>query len=128
MSAINKGRRLRLRWTLLPAMLVLGAIGASLAIRSQGPVTSLPDVAALHQSLQGRLDPAFPGRGTTDYPGHTSDDVPKGYAMILKAELLAMRGDSVAAIARNAGNFLLEHSDERKDGFPGWGVPLILGP
>lgn len=88
------------------------------------------DLPALHQDLRGKLDPVFPGRGTTDYPGNTVDDVPKGYAMILMAELVGGRpgATGASALARAAGKFLIEHADERKDGFPGWGVPLAWDP
>jgi hypothetical protein len=109
-------------------LLVLAVIAGWFMLPSREPAAASPDVATLYQALQARLDPAFPGRGITDYPGNTSDDVPKGYAMILKAELLAMRGKKVSDVARNAARFLLEHSDERKDGFPGWGVPLAWDP
>lgn len=124
----DKGRKLWFRRIVFLVVLMLAAISAFTVIRLQRLPTVRPDVATLHQSLQSRLDPAFPGRGTTDYPGNTSDDVPKGYAMILKAELLAMRGGDVSFLGRSAGNFLLDHSDERKDGFPGWGVPLAWDP
>lgn len=128
MLPIYNGRKPWLRWMVFLVVLVLLAIGAFFVFRLQKPPPVRLDVEKLHQSLRARLDPAFPGRGTTDYPGNTSDDVPKGYAMILKAELLAMREVGVSLLARSAGNFLLEHSDERKDGFPGWGVPLAWDP
>lgn len=89
-----------------------------------------PNVSALRQDLLTQFDVSFPGRGVTDYPGNTVDDVPKAYAMVVKAELLpaVVRTKGVSARARNAAKFLLEHSDERRDGFPGWGVPLAWDP
>lgn len=89
-----------------------------------------PDLAALRDSLRARLDPKFPGRGVTDYPGNTSDDVSKAYAMVLKAETEWARrtGRPVSELAVASGMFLLEHSDERRDGFPGWGVPIAWDP
>jgi hypothetical protein len=84
----------------------------------------------LQRELRSRFDPNFPGRGITDYPGNTSDDVPKAYAMILKAELLAPRQDQsgLSVLAKASARFLMDHSDERKDGFPGWGVPIAWDP
>jgi hypothetical protein len=100
----------------------------------QSATSSSPRLEQLHRELRGRFDPAFPGRGITDYPGHTVDDVPKGYAKILKAELLASRSSQddghrrVSDLAAACARFLLGHSDERKDGFPGWGVPIAWDP
>lgn len=108
-------------------LILLGGLGAYYyyALRSRGP-----NVSALRKDLLEQFDVKFPGRGGTDYPGNTVEDVPKAYAMILKAELLpAVTGaGGISARARNAGKFLLEHSDERKDGFPGWGVPVAWDP
>lgn len=59
-----------------------------------------------------------------DYPGNFRRDVPKGYAAILKAEVMRMRpGDTISRLGRRAGMFLIQHADERHDGFAGWGVP-----
>lgn len=85
-------------------------------------------LASRYSELRDALDKRFPGRGVTDYPGNFVHDVPKGYAMILKAELIAAGGGNVSDIARAAAEFLLTHSDERSDGFPGWGVPLAWDP
>ncbi len=90
------------------------------------------DPSKIRSNLVAQLDPSFPGRGTTDYPGNTIDDVPKGYAMILKAELLAgfRAGQSgqLSPEGRAAAKFLMAHADERNDGFPGWGVPIAWDP
>lgn len=48
--------------------------------------------------------------------------------MILKAEILTSRTGGISSLARSAGKFLIDHADERKDGFPGWGVPLAWDP
>ena len=121
-------KRSRFRWR----MAVLAGLGTVALVAALGrqPAAAKIDLPALHKDLRAKLDPAFPGRGTTDYPGNTVDDVPKGYAMILMAELAGNRpsATSISALAKASGKFLIERADERKDGFPGWGVPLAWDP
>ncbi|MGE0516308.1 MAG: hypothetical protein AB7E81_03530 [Hyphomicrobiaceae bacterium] len=82
------------------------------------------DLLPLYNELRTSFDPRRPGRGIADYPGNMIADVPKAYAMILKAELL-FKGDQVGpSLIEPAGSFLISHADERHDGFPGWGVPI----
>lgn len=72
-----------------------------------------------------------PGRGVTDYPGNSVEDVAKGYAILLKAEVIRAQAnnlDKISELGLNAANHLLEHSDLRADGFPGWGVPISWDP
>ena len=77
--------------------------------------------------VQGRIDVAHPGRGVTDYPGNTVEDVPKSYAMVLLAELQRKRHrgtDGFRNLEAAAGQWLLDHADENRDGVVGWGVPV----
>ncbi len=125
-SSLSLKRRVLLGCVALFAL--AGAAAGTWAYRARPE--AMPDLAALREALRGHLDPKFPGRGVTDYPGNTSDDVSKAYAMVLKAEIEWTRrtGRSVSELAIAAGTFLLEHSDERHDGFPGWGVPIAWDP
>ena len=130
---LSKLARLALVVTAVAVALALMAVaiqmGASYG-QWRRPSNSFIDVAGLQFDLRSKLDPQFPGRGVTDYPGNTIKDVPKGYAMILKAELLAPKSTTatISNIASAAARFLIEHSDERMDGFPGWGVPVAWDP
>jgi hypothetical protein len=93
----------RFRWR--AALTGLATVALVAAKASPSHTQPLPppaiDLPELHKDLRGKLDPAFPGRGITDYPGNTVDDVPKGYAMILMAELAGNRpgATGVSAIA-----------------------------
>lgn len=108
---------------------------------SQPKVVSTPSVNSSHaiskksnhdltshlSRLYSRFDPLFPGRGTTDYPGHTIDDIPKAYAMILLAELDRHKIPEVAEWADlgvTAGFWLLKNADINKNKIFGWGVPV----
>jgi hypothetical protein len=128
MNSPMRSARKTFRW---PLMLALGtALAASAYAFATWKAArhETPDVLTLYKHLQAQLDPRFPGRGITDYPGHTADDVPKGYAMILKAELLSARASKTPSLAGAAATFLMDHADTRGDGFPGWGVPLAWDP
>lgn len=87
------------------------------------------DAAALTEIYRVLLHAApadLPGFGVTDYPGHAEENVPKAWAMLLKAELLRERMKALPALpsrADAAAQWLMTHSDEIADGFPGWGVP-----
>lgn len=79
------------------------------------------------KALYDRFDPAHPGRGVTDYPGHTVEDVPKSYAKVLLAELDRQQIDLMADwpdLGTTVGFWLLRHADENNDGVTGWGVPV----
>lgn len=78
-------------------------------------------------TVYARFDPEHPGRGTTDYPGHTSEDIPKSYAMILMAELERTRhgiAPQLPSMASTAGHWLLKHAQLDPTGATGWGVPV----
>lgn len=102
MSAITNGLALWRRQGLRLVFPVLVVVAGWFILLSREPAAASPAIAARYQALQARLALAFPGCGLTDHLGHTSDDVPKGYAMILKAELWAMRDGRRAALVRNA--------------------------
>lgn len=77
--------------------------------------------------VYGRFDPAHPGRGVTDYPGHTEEDIPKSYAMLLMAELERSRHGiepGLPSLTHVAGRWLLDNSNLDKSGVTGWGVPV----
>jgi len=79
------------------------------------------------ESLYERFASGNPGRGVTDYPGNTVEDIPKSYAMILKAETIRQRHgylEDLPSLAHEAGNWLLDNSDLDNDGIIGWGVPV----
>lgn len=85
------------------------------------------DLASTLQALQQRFDVKQPGYGTTDYPGHTQDHIPKSYAMILLAELDRVNLPEAAAwpdMSLAAGYWLLDNADANGDGIIGWGVPI----
>jgi hypothetical protein len=112
---------------------VLVALAAALALVAALTWTALrptdfsaADAAAAYERLRARLDPLNPGRGIADYPGQPVADIPKGYAMVVLAELQRRksRGDHPLDLARVAGNWLLDHSDENRNGLVGWGVPV----
>ncbi len=89
------------------------------------------ELRVMHAELNNQFDTRYPGRGVTDYPGNTVEDVAKGYAMVLKAEVLAAEtgvNAELSEMGRNAAVFLLASSDDREDGFPGWGVPVAWDP
>ncbi|OSZ71681.1 hypothetical protein CAP37_20945 [Hydrogenophaga sp. IBVHS1] len=120
------------RWSLRRAILLCSAVlvttllGACSA-DAPSPAVVEAELRRLGADLHGRIDPAHPGRGTTDYPGNTAEDVPKSYAMVLLAEL--DRRDAVLKpenknMAAAAGRWLLDHADENGDGVIGWGVPV----
>lgn len=74
-----------------------------------------------------RFDAQFPGRGVTDYPGNTVEDVPKAYASILFAEVTrsseGIRAD-LPNLADAAGNWLITNARLDETGVVGWGVPV----
>ncbi len=112
------------------SLLLLFFVTQTLDCHAERKISSTLALRKTYDDLRNLLDTAFPGRGTTDYPGHTIDDVPKGYAMILKAEILTGLTENIglSSLAKTSGYFLMKHSDERNDGFPGWGVPIAWDP
>ncbi len=86
-----------------------------------------PDPAQEIAHIESRLDAQYPARGLADYPSGEAVDVPKGYAMILLAEIDRARSsgaETVSEIGANAGQWLLQHDDENQNGIIGWGVPV----
>lgn len=83
--------------------------------------------ADLLDEVYARFDPQHPGRGVTDYPGATVEDIPKSYAMIVLAELERSRHGirpNLPSLARPAGRWLLDNSALNEDGTVGWGLPV----
>jgi Ca2+-binding RTX toxin-like protein len=81
--------------------------------------------AVLDDIVELALDPVAPGRGPTDYPTEAPADIPKAYAMIVKAA--ALDGGHTAALqalAQTSDDWLREHDDEDGDGVKGWGLPF----
>ena len=73
-----------------------------------------------------RFNPEAPGRGLLDYPENPVADIPKGYAMILFAELERSRHGIAPErpnLAHVAGTWLLNNSKLDPAGIVGWGVP-----
>lgn len=105
--------------------LVLAAAGAAvynfvLSSRNQQAPSLLVEVHA-------RFDRTFPGRGVTDYPGNTVEDIPKSYAMILMAELERRRHGiepDLRDMTRVAGRWLVNNASLNARGTVGWGVPV----
>lgn len=86
-----------------------------------------PDPAQEIARMESRLDVQYPARGLADYPSSDIVDVPKGYAMVLLAEIDRARSSGVSAVSEigvNAGQWLLQHDDENQNGIVGWGVPV----
>jgi len=91
------------------------------------PPRNLSAPPSVLEEVYRRLDPSRPGRGVTDYPGHTVEDIPKGYAMILMAELERERHGiepGLPNLADVAGRWLIDHSRLDSSGVVGWGVPV----
>ncbi|WP_382327671.1 hypothetical protein ACFJGX_02690 [Hydrogenophaga sp. UC242_50] len=119
-------------WNLCRAAALCGAVlmtaflGACSA-DAPSPAAVEAELRRLGADLHERINPAHPGRGTTDYPGNTAEDVPKSYAMVLLAELDRMDAGlkpESRNMAAAAGRWLLDHADENGDGVIGWGVPV----
>lgn len=94
----------------------------------RGPSAASSDSSArLRDEVYARFDPAFPGRGTTDYPGATVEDIPKSYAMIVLAELERSRhgiSPALPNMAGTAGRWLLDNAALNVEGTVGWGLPV----
>lgn len=118
-------------------MLVLGAVMLAAAGAGVGlhlVRSAERDVAAsrrvtpeLYSALIVHFDPARPGRGAIDYGTYPVADIPKGYAMILQAELnrtAARALPGIPSLAGVAGRWLLDHADENRNRVIGWGVPV----
>ena len=94
---------------------------------STSPPPSSPPESPLVNKLYARFDPVFAGRGLTDYPVSTAEDIPKSYAMILMAELErgrhGMRSD-LPDLGSQAGRWLLDNATLNAEGATGWGVPV----
>lgn len=125
--------------TKIMAVMVLGAIVVllfgSLALRDSSPTAEnerdprVPEGPSgnLLDEVYARFDPAFPGRGVTDYPGATVEDIPKSYAMIVLAELERSRHGirpDLPNLVRPAGRWLLDNAALNDDGAIGWGLPV----
>ena len=119
-------QRRRILFWIGAAAPVFAAAGV-LAVRATREREAFSTVDARHwyHELRTKLDTAYPARGITDYTGGHVGDVPKGYAMVLLAELTYRRRhrDHPLTLARTAGSWLLHHRDENRDGVIGWGVP-----
>lgn len=86
-----------------------------------------PDPVQEIARLESKLDVQYPARGLADYPSSEIVDVPKGYAMVLLAEIDKARSSGAATVSEigiNAGQWLLQHGDENQNGIIGWGVPV----
>lgn len=86
-----------------------------------------PDPVQEIARLESKLDVQYPARGLADYPSSEIVDVPKGYAMVLLAEIDKARSSGAATVSEigiNAGQWLLQHDDENQNGIIGWGVPV----
>ncbi|MBL8326665.1 MAG: hypothetical protein JNJ89_17065 [Rubrivivax sp.] len=116
-------------------MLALGLAAVFTGCQPKAPAPAPADelaaaraLATTHTSeIHAALDPARPGHGTTDYPGHAEGHVPKSYAMVLLAEVERQGSgwrSGQANLARAAGEWLLTHADENGDGVVGWGLPV----
>ncbi|HRN87731.1 MAG TPA: hypothetical protein PK271_03940 [Hyphomicrobium sp.] len=80
----------------------------------------------LLKDVYERFDPEAPGRGLLDYPENPVADIPKGYAMILFAELERGRHGirpEFPNLAHVAGHWLLDNAHLDPSGVAGWGVP-----
>lgn len=81
----------------------------------------------LLDEVYSRFDPQHPGRGVTDYPGATVEDIAKSYAMIVLAELERSRHGirpDLPDLVEPAGRWLLDNADLNEDGAIGWGLPV----
>jgi hypothetical protein len=123
---VADNQRRRILFWIGAAAPVFAAAGV-LAVRASREREAFSTVDARHwyQELRTKLDTAYPARGIMDYTGGHVGDVPKGYAMVLLAELTYRRRhrDHPLTLARTAGSWLLNHRDENRDGVIGWGVP-----
>jgi len=122
MRALNALRTI----TVGTGVVVVALLGACSA-DAPSPAAVEAELRLLAADLHERVNPEHPGRGTTDYPGNTSEDVPKSYAMVLLAELDRRDADLLPQrknMASAAGRWLLDHADENGDGVIGWGVPV----
>ncbi|HXH80910.1 hypothetical protein [Nocardioides sp.] len=94
---------------------------------SRVPVSPSDSPSRLVDVLHARFDPAFPGRGVTDYPGNTEEHIPKAYAMILLAEIERGRHgieSDLPDLGTSAGRWLLDNAELDAQGATGWGVPV----
>lgn len=90
-----------------------------------GPSTPEERLLALWAEVHERFDRTNPGRGLTDYPADSPEDIPKSYAMVLLAELDRPSDDTGRPdLAPIAGRWLLANADLDGDGIIGWGVPV----
>jgi len=84
--------------------------------------------AQTYSKLLEQIPATHPGRGHSDYPGNPVADIPKSYAMVLAAELNRLRAGELPerdkAFIKTAGDWLLDHCDEDRDGVIGWGLPF----
>ena len=118
-----------IRWkplAILSSVAVVSTLLLLPSVRSSPSETARP-APPLMDTVYTRFDPRFPGRGVTDYPGNTVEDIPKSYAMILLAELDRSRHEirpDLPNLARTAGRWLLDNARLNGDGATGWGVPV----
>jgi hypothetical protein len=85
-----------------------------------------PVLSALAEDVVSHaLDPAAPGRGIPDYPYDGAADIPKAYAMVLRAGLRHPRpGPLLRSMALTSEGWLREYADANADGVVGWGLPF----
>lgn len=110
-------------WAVALAALTLLGCKKTEAPPPPAPLVTVADLQRLH----ARIQPDHPGRGVTDYPGNTAEDVPKSYAMVLLGDIERHRHRAASALPELgaiAGRWLLAHADENRDGVIGWGVPV----
>lgn len=117
-------------WGSLASLLFTVSCGSSGGGGTSGDLGSVPApdarlTAVVNDLVERALDPVAPGRGLTDYPVAIPYDIPKAYAMIVKAaELDAGRTPSLLALSRTSENWLITHDDVNGGGVKGWGLPF----
>lgn len=92
-----------------------------------GPTGAGGSRSSLLTEVYARFDPKHPGRGVTDYPGASDQDIPKSYAMIVLADLERRRHGirtDLPDLVQPAGRWLLDHATEAENGTVGWGLPV----
>ena len=122
---------LRLSWVALCAASAFAVLAAGCDKSADTPPArpAAPDAApvSLQQGLAdliGHLDVQHPGRGVTDYPGNTVEDIPKSYALVAKAALAYPGTARLDQAGASALAWLRGHAGLDPSGIPGWGVPV----
>ena len=89
--------------------------------------SALPTLPISARELYTLFDPERPGFGTTDYPGHGNEDIPKSHAMVLMAEIERVDNGlypELPSFAEASGRWLLDNADLNGNRVIGWGVPV----